>query len=148
MEPRKPLLIRMLALLSATVAAVIGLFVAASLAGVPGRYVIDGDEVTRGEFVVRAVPPLMLAAAVAAIVGWAFWRDRRWARHAFVAAWAALLVWVGSFLWNDPDIDADEVFETVFGVVLGAPVLWYFYLKRGVALYYRALARRSTSRLA
>ena len=148
MQPRKPFLIRMLALLAGTISAVIGLFVALTRAGVSGRYMINGDEVSRDEFIARAVPSLLLAAIVAGIVAWAFWKERRWARHAFVAAWLALLVWVGAFLWNDPDIDADEVFELVFGVVAGAPVVWYFYMKRGVATYYRALARRSAARLA
>ena len=146
MEPRKPFLIRMLALLAGVAAAVIVLFVVLAMVGVSGRYVINGDEVTRGEFLARGVPPLLLAALAASIVAWAFWKERRWARHAFVAAWLALLAWLGVFLWNDPDIDADEVFELVFGVALGAPVIWYFYLKRGVVMYYRELGRRAASR--
>jgi hypothetical protein len=144
-EARKPFLIRMLTLLYGFAAAVTIIMTSMAVLGRGGRYSIDGDEVTQAEFIARAVPWLIVVALVAGFIAWAFWSERAWARHAFVALWVVVIATADVRLWEDPAIDADEVFVTVFSLVMVLPVVWYFYLKRGVVAYYRALARREAS---
>jgi hypothetical protein len=139
---RKPFLIRMLALLLGFVAAATGLMVLMTILSSGGTYYINGDVVTRAEFLARAVPWLLLTAIAAGTLGWAFWGERRWARHAFVIFWAAVVLTADLRFWEDPAIDADELFVTVFTLVCLLPVIWYFYLKRNVVAYYRSLALR------
>jgi hypothetical protein len=139
---RKPFLIRMLVALLGLVATAAGVMVLVTLFSRGGTYYLNGDVVTRAEFLARAVPWLLLVGVMAGMLGWAFWTDRRWARHAFVVVCAAWTIAADLFAWNDPAIDADEVFVTVFSMSCLLPVLWYFYLKRNVIEYYRALARR------
>jgi hypothetical protein len=142
-ESRRPFLIRMLVLLYAFVAIVTGVMILVTLLSSDGAYRINGDAVTRAEFLVRAVPWLLLVGIAAGSLAWAFRTERAWARHAFVIMWTAAIVNADVRFWNDPAIDADEVFVTIFSVVCLLPVLWYFYLKRNVVAYYRSLARRS-----
>jgi hypothetical protein len=141
---RTPFLIKVLALLLGFLAATTGLMILVTLFSSSGSYYLNGDMVTRAEFLARAVPWLSLVGVVAGTLGWALWTDRRWARHALVASWAAGTLTIDVRFWNDPTIDADAVFVTVFSLICLLPVIWYFYLKRSVTAYYRALAQRRT----
>jgi hypothetical protein len=141
---RKPFLIKVLALVLGFLAATAGLMILVTLFSSSGSYYLNGDMVTRAAFLARAVPWLLLVGVVAGTLGWAFWTDRRWARHAFAASWTAGTLTIDVRFWNDPAIDADAVFVTVFSLICLLPVVWYFYLKRSVTAYYRALAQRRT----
>jgi hypothetical protein len=138
---RKPFLIRMLALLLGFVATTSGVMIAVTLVASRGVYHINGDEVTRAEFLARAVPWLALAGFAAGSVAWAFWTQRPWARPLFVVLWTAAIASLDYRFWHDPAIDADEIFVTVFSLMMLLPVIWYFYLKRSVTTYYRVLSQ-------
>lgn len=144
-RPARPGFIPFLALFLA-VWGVMGLILSVVLLQVPmNEYRINGELVSREEFLAAArLPltfgrPLFLAALASA---WALWREKPWGRHA-VMGMAGLSVLLTAVLARS--VAEMRPFLPLLVVVVlshAAPLFWYFYRKKNVAAYYHWLGRR------
>lgn len=145
----KPFLLRLLTFLLGfwgILAIILGV---ATLGAENTTYSIEGQVVTREEFLARAggmlalMPVLALLALVAA---WGLYRERSWGRHATFALFAVCLV--GSVATvNGATGDADLLWvQLISSLVVLLPLGWYLYGKRSVVSYYRSLAWGRASR--
>ena len=107
-----------------------------------GSFRIGNRPVAPGEWLRLAGPLFVVTGALMAAVAYACWKEKPWSRHLALAHWAvvglyALLLGLSGqlpryLMWR-------ALIETG---VLGAFALWYFYAKRNVVEYFRALRAR------
>jgi hypothetical protein len=139
--PPKPTLIKVLSFGLAFWAAV-GLFVfGVNALSSGGSYTINGEAVTREDFMRRVGAVMLVMPALMAFAGvtaWGLYRDRLWARPAVLGLFAAAFIGPAVAVASEPGFRESLLTGALSGaLVVGAPG-WYFYGKANVVAYYRA----------
>jgi hypothetical protein len=146
LRPSKPAFVRLLAFFLAFWAAIVLPMSLTVLGGGGDSFSINGAQVTREEFMRRAgdafaLGPVLALFAFAA--AWGLYRERSWGRPITVLLILAAGVSPAPFFARDPELGASWPSITVGMLLIAAPLLWYFYFKQNVVLYYRQLGTRS-----
>lgn len=105
-----------------------------------GRFSINGEAVSAGEFLRRVGLGWGLAGATCLAAGIGIWRERAWARPMMIAFWlivSALLLGLAISL-NGISV----VVDLAYGITAVGGAAWYLYGKENVVAYYRALEMR------
>lgn len=142
---RKPAFVRLLTMFLAlwTFCAVIT--TVGTMFGGAGTYTVNGEIVTRDEFMEMMRPVfamLVLLVPAAGATAWALHRGKPWGRHAVMAlicAATASPIVLGVGNPETPLLWAPMIIAALAYAVLA---FWYFYRKRNVVAYYRFLEGR------
>jgi hypothetical protein len=108
------------------------------------QYTINNRVVSRAYFLTHAVPLVTLIVGAGAVLFWAMWRERPWARDVMllccIAAGVAVLVGTPHESgWSDTAIAGAWCLAYV------AAAAWYLYRKPNVVAYYERLRWRRAS---
>ena len=111
-----------------------------------GSYEINGQPVSREEFLREPIVLLFpLAILYTGAVSWALYREQPWTRPLMLAAWLTYVLVMGFAGWPGTT-------ERIVGVVLAIFPLgiasWYLYGKPNVVAYYERLAAQAAARTA
>ena len=105
-----------------------------------GSYAINEREVTGRYFLAHVYPVLAPYAALLIGISYGIWTERMWVRPLAIVFWFAidllLLYQVAAGMVGT----ADAVSFAVFAVLYIALAWWYFFRKKSVVSYYRALS--------
>ena len=104
-------------------------------------YTIAGHPVSRDAWW-RVSPLLLVVSGLAASIAWGIRNRRAWSRHLVMAVWTTIAIGtLASGVRRDLP-RAVLVRALVQPALLAALTGWYFYRKRNVVEYFRALERR------
>jgi hypothetical protein len=104
-------------------------------------YVLDAQDVTRGQWLTAAAPLFAITIALMAVIAFGLLRRRTWSRHMVMAHWAAVFGW-GVLLWMRGAIAPSLALRVMAQAgALGLIAAWYFYRKKTVVAYFHALSQ-------
>ena len=116
---------------------------ASAIFGVYRNFKMDGEIVTREQFLRRGGPGIAILSSLLLAAAYALWKERAWGRHLASAiivlpivaaiATAITLGWKG--------VGSDSGRSLAISALDGAWWLWYFYAKPNVVSYYSQLGR-------
>jgi hypothetical protein len=121
---------------------VLGAITLVALAAVGIGYFTMGDrEMDSREWLQVSGPLLVLTAAMMAGIAYGFRTEKAWSRHLVMVMWGSLGLYglVTGVIGVVPPIIMLQVL--VRAVVFGGIAAWYFYAKRNVVEYFKALAQ-------
>jgi len=102
-------------------------------------YAVGGHPTPRRIWLRVAGPPIAVTAVAALALAVGLARGRRWARHCTPVLFASVAV-LSAAAWRAGRIPSDVVVKAFIECgVLGLASAWYFYRKKSVAEYFRAL---------
>jgi hypothetical protein len=116
------------------------LLLLAQLDRIPARlYAVGGHPVPRAIWLRVAGPPIGVTALAALALAVGLARGRRWARHCAPVLFASVAV-LSAAAWRAGRIPSDVVVKALIECgVLGLASAWYFYRKKSVVQYFRAV---------
>lgn len=120
-----------------------GMFVSILLAVMDvGPHIMGGERVTRSEWLHIAAPLVATIGCLMALIAYGLRVGKTWSRHAVIAVFT-LIVLYASTLGALNMLRHTIMWRAIINASLfGSAAVWYFYLKRNVAAYFRELARR------
>lgn len=141
---KRPLLLTLLMALYGFTAAVGLLIVAMSVLG-SGPYTVDGEPVSKAEFLRTTLSFLVPMILGAGVLAYALWKEKVWGRHMLLAVVAIALL--APIL---VPLAGGQTMEGWLGVLITSLLFigflaWYLYRKRTVVEYYAELEREHAS---
>ena len=120
-----------------------GMFVSILLAVMDvGPHIMGGERVTRSEWLHIAAPLVASIGCLMALIAYGLHAGKRWSRHVIMAM-STLIILYASTLGAVNVLRRTIMWRAIINASLfGSAAVWYFYLKRNVAAYFRELARR------
>ncbi len=122
---------------------VVGAVILVSLAAFGIGYFTVGDRVMDSKEWVRVAGPLLLlTAAMMAGIAYGFRTEQAWSRHLVMVMWVSLGLYglVTGLTGAVPPAIMWQVLAR--SIVFGGVAAWYFYSKRNVVDYFKALAQK------
>lgn len=123
------------------VAPVFGVFtlwaLASAILGV-GDFTINGEPVSRGEFVLRSGPFLLGLGSLALAIAYGAWREHPWTRWTIVAYWAVALAGSAGFGWSQSGLGGASA-AMAASLLPALLAIWYCFGKENVVEYFGAL---------
>lgn len=138
---KQPFLIRILAWFAALAAVAMYLSIVLAILDI-GPHIMGGERVTREEWLHIAAPLVAVIGVLMACISYGFATEKAWSRHLMIAMFALIVVYA-TILGALNLIHHAIMWRAIInGTLFGGASVWYFYLKRNVAAYFRELKNR------
>src|SRR5437773_2229601 len=140
-KTKPPFAIRILTWFAALAAA--GMYFSILLAVLDiGPYIMGGQRVTRSEWLHIAAPLVAVIGILMVFIAYGFVAQKYWSRHLVITMFFLIVVYA-SILGTLNLIHQAIMWRAIINASLfGGASVWYFYLKRNVAAYFRELKNR------
>jgi hypothetical protein len=102
-------------------------------------YVLDAHDVTREQWLQGAAPLFAITIVLMVVIAYGLLGRRVWSRHVVMIHWAAILAYGGFLFWRQMVAPPLALRVMAQAALLGVFAAWYFYRKRNVVDYFRAL---------
>lgn len=120
-----------------------GMFVSILLAVMDvGPHIMGGERVTRSEWLHIAAPLVASIGCLMALIAYGFRAGKPWSRHLVITMFAAIVLYASTLGALNVLRRAIMWRAIINASLFGSAAVWYLYLKRNVAAYFRELRRR------